>query len=45
MTMAILIFFVRERKTAPNDYASELFIRIVQSSIKLNDKIYLTKND
>ena len=37
--MVIVIFFAHERKTAPNDYAPELFARIVQSPTKLNDKI------
>ena len=35
----------RERKTVPNDYASEFLTRIVQSPTKLNDKIKVTKND
>ena len=45
MTIVIVIFFARERKTAPNDTALELLTRIVQSPTKLNDKIQLTKND
>ena len=45
MTMVIVISFAREHKTVPNDYAPELLTRIVQSPTKLNDKIYLTKND
>ena len=39
MTMVIVISLVRERKAVPNDYAPELFIQIVQSPTKLNDKI------
>ena len=39
MTMVIVISFVRERKTVPNDYAWELLTRIVQNPTKLNDKI------
>ena len=39
MTLVIVISFARERKTVPNDYAPELFTRIVQSPTKLNDKI------
>ena len=37
--MVIVISFVRERKTVPNDNASELLTQIVQSPTKLNDKI------
>ena len=43
--MVIAISFAHERKTTPNDYAPELLTRIVQSPTKLNDKIWLTKND
>ena len=43
--MVTVISFARERKTAPNDYASGLLTQIVQSPTKLNDKIWLTKND
>ena len=39
MTMVIVISFVRERKTVPNDYATELLTRIAQSPTKLNDRI------
>ena len=39
MTMVIVIYFARERKTAPNDYTPELLNRIVQSPTKLNDEI------
>ena len=39
MIMVIVISFVRERKTAPNDDAPGLLTRIVQSPTKLNDKI------
>ena len=39
MTIVIVISFVRERKTVPNDYAPEILTRIVQSPTKLNDKI------
>ena len=45
ITMVIVISFARERKTAPNDYAPELLIWIVQNPTKLSDKIWLTKND
>ena len=45
MTIVIVISFARERKTATKDYAPELLTRIVQSPTKLNDKIWLTKND
>ena len=37
--MVIVISFVRERKTAPNDYVPGLLTRIVQSPTKLNDEI------
>ena len=39
ITMVIVISFVPERKTVPNDYAPELLTRIVQSRTKENDKI------
>ena len=41
----MVIFFAHECKTVPNDYAAELLTRIVQNPTKLNDKIYLKKND
>ena len=39
MTIVIDISFARERETVPNDYAPDLLTRIIQSPIKLNDKI------
>ena len=45
MTMVIVIYFARDCKTTPNDYAPELLTQIVQSPTKLNDKIWLTKID
>ena len=45
MRMVIVISFAHERKTVPDDYAPELLTRIVQNPTKLNDKIWLTKND
>ena len=37
--MVIVLSFVHERKTVPNDYAPKVLTRIVQSPTKLNDKI------
>ena len=45
MTIVIVISFAHERKTVPNDYAPEHLTWIGQSPTKLNDKIWLTKND
>ena len=39
MTIVIVISFVHERKSVPNDYAPELLTRVVQSPTKLNDEI------
>ena len=40
MTMVIVITFVREHKTVPNDYGLNYETRIVQSLTKLNICIY-----
>ena len=39
ITMVIVVSLTREPKNAPNDYAPELFTRIVQSPTKMNDKV------
>ena len=39
MTMVIVLSFVSERKTVPNDYAPQHLTRILQSLTRMNDKI------